>query len=153
VYRVDGLLCLIIEWEKDELYASVTGAQLPGSLRVDEALHMFIHDVQDYAIFLLDARGSVVTWNTGAELNMGYKEEEILGTHFSSFYGSEEIHCMEAERHLKTCLRQGRSVDEGWRWRKDGNQFWASSTMTALFKNDAHVGFGMIIRTLTELEP
>ncbi|KAJ3461090.1 hypothetical protein FSOLCH5_008644 [Fusarium solani] len=151
VHRDNELLCLIFEWEKSELYITIAdGGMIQSWLPIDDAFRILVQAVKDYAIFLLDTRGNVVTWNTGAELNKGYKKEEIVGKHFSIFYGEEDIQCRKPERELEICLREGRVEDEGWRYRKDGSRFWANVVITAVYKNDIHVGFGKVTRNLTE---
>ncbi|KAJ4020359.1 hypothetical protein NW761_014687 [Fusarium oxysporum] len=151
VHRDDELLCLMLEWEKVELHITVAdGGMTQSWLPIDDAFRILVQAVKDYAIFLLDTRGNVMTWNTGAELNKGYKKEEIIGKHFSTFYGEEDIRSRKPERELEICLREGRVEDEGWRYRKDGSRFWANVVITAIYKNDIHVGFGKVTRNLTE---
>ncbi|KAF4338260.1 histidine kinase tcsA [Fusarium beomiforme] len=151
VHKGDTLLCLVIEWEKAELHTTTVNGEITQSwLPIDDAFRILVHAVKDYAIFLLDTRGNVMTWNTGAELNKGYKKEEIVGKHFSTFYGEEDILSRKPERELEICLREGRVEDEGWRYRKDGSRFWANVVITAIYKNNIHVGFGKVTRNLTE---
>ncbi|KAG7408999.1 Two-component system protein A [Fusarium oxysporum f. sp. rapae] len=151
VHKGDELLCLVIEWEQAELHTSTVNGEMTQSwLPTDDAFRILVQAVKDYAIFLLDTRGNVMTWNTGAELNKGYKKEEIIGKHFSTFYGEEDIQSRKPERELEICLREGRVEDEGWRYRKDGSRFWANVVITAIYKNDMHVGFGKVTRNLTE---
>ncbi|KAH6953956.1 hypothetical protein BKA56DRAFT_237425 [Ilyonectria sp. MPI-CAGE-AT-0026] len=151
VHRDGQLLCLFLEWDKAELYVTVAdGGMTQSWLPIDDAFRILVQAVKDYAIFLLDTRGNVVTWNTGAELNKGYKKEEIVGKHFSIFYGEEDIRSRKPEMELEICLREGRVEDEGWRYRKDGSRFWANVIITAVYKNDIHVGFGKVTRNLTE---
>ncbi|KAH7202738.1 hypothetical protein BKA60DRAFT_161377 [Fusarium oxysporum] len=151
VHRDDELLCLILEWDKAELHITLPDGRIAQSwLPIDDTFRILIQDVKDYAIFLLDTSGNVMTWNTGAELNKGYKREEIIGKHFSTFYGEEDIRSRKPERELEICLREGRVEDEGWRYRKDGSRFWANVVITAIYKNDIHVGFGKVTRDLTE---
>ncbi|RKK74274.1 Two-component system protein A, partial [Fusarium oxysporum] len=151
VHRDDELLCLILEWDKAELHTTVAdGVMTQSWVPIDDAFRILVQAVKDYAIFLLDTRGNVMTWNTGAELNKGYKKEEIIGKHFSTFYSEEDIRSRKPERELEICLREGRVEDEGWRYRKDGSRFWANVVITAIYKNDIHVGFGKVTRNLTE---
>ncbi|KAH7471294.1 Two-component system protein A [Fusarium oxysporum f. sp. matthiolae] len=151
VHRDDELLCLILEWDKAELHTTVAdGVMTQSWLPIDDAFRILVQAVKDYAIFLLDTRGNVMTWNTGAELNKGYKKEEIIGKHFSTFYSEEDIRSRKPERELEICLREGRVEDEGWRYRKDGSRFWANVVITAIYKNEIHVGFGKVTRNLTE---
>jgi PAS domain S-box-containing protein len=100
---------------------------------VDEPqLHFcqLVQDVRDYAIFLLDVNGNVLTWNRGAEQIKGYRAEEILGRHISVFYPPEAIRDHKPQRGLETARSEGWFEEEGWRVRKDGSRFWASITTT-----------------------
>ncbi|KAF5639444.1 histidine kinase tcsA [Fusarium tjaetaba] len=151
VHKGDELLCLVIEWEQAGPHTTTVNGEITQSwLPIDDAFRILVQAVKDYAIFLLDTRGNVMTWNTGAELNKGYKKEEIIGKHFTKFYGEEDIQSRKPERELEICLREGRVEDEGWRYRKDGSRFWANVVITAIYKNDIHVGFGKVTRNLTE---
>ncbi|RKK43923.1 hypothetical protein BFJ69_g18346, partial [Fusarium oxysporum] len=79
VHRDDELLCLILEWDKAELHTTVAdGVMTQSWLPIDDAFRILVQAVKDYAIFLLDTRGNVMSWNTGAELSKGYKKEEII---------------------------------------------------------------------------
>jgi osomolarity two-component system sensor histidine kinase TcsA len=151
VHRDDELLRLILEWGKVERHTTFAdGGMTQSWLPIDDAFRVLVQAVKDYAIFLLDTRGNVMTWNIAAELNKGYKSEEIIGKHFSTFYGEEDIRSRKPERELEICLREGKVEDEGWRYRKDGSRFWANVVITAIYKNDIHVGFGKDTRNLTE---
>jgi PAS domain S-box-containing protein len=106
--------------------------------------------VKEYAIFMLDTEGCVVTWNEGAQLIKGYTADEIIGRHFSTFYTPEDIEAGKPTRELAEATQTGRVVDEGWRVRKDGSRFWANVTITALFDDDGALrGFGKVTRDLT----
>ncbi|KAI1278184.1 hypothetical protein F5Y07DRAFT_68462 [Xylaria sp. FL0933] len=147
----DTLLSLVLEWERVESKPGSAAIELTQNmLSVDETLGLLIRNVKDYAIFLLDTRGYVATWNTGAELLKRYKSEDIIGKHFSTFYGEEDIREGKPESKLEICLREGRVEDEGWRYRKDGTRFWANVVITAVYRNGVHVGFGKVTRDLTE---
>ncbi|KAL7811175.1 histidine kinase [Trichoderma aethiopicum] len=151
IFRGDQLLSLVLEWDEIEPGTAETrGEVIQHALSVDEVFRLLIQAVKDYAIFLLDTRGYVATWNTGAELLKGYKKEDIIGRHFSNFYGREDLDAGKPENELIVCLREGRVQDEGWRYRKDGSRFWANVTITAIYRNGVHVGFGKVTRDLTE---
>jgi PAS domain S-box-containing protein len=106
--------------------------------------------IKDYAIFILDSDGMVLTWNAGAELIKGYRAEEIVGKHFSVFYQPEAVAQKWPERELRAAAIEGRFEDEGWRVRKDGSRFWANVIITALRENDGKLtGFSKITRDLT----
>lgn len=128
-----------------------------GSERSEEDLEqtelrfrLFVESVSDYAIYMLNRNGRVVTWNAGAERFKGYKANEIIGKHFSIFYPPEDIQAGKAESHLAAATANGRMEDEGWRVRKDGSRFWVSATITALRnENGELIGFGKVTRDLT----
>src|SRR5256885_779910 len=114
------------------------------------SFRLLVDGVRDYAIFMLDGAGRVLTWNTGAEAIKGYAAEDILGQHFSVFYPAEAVARGEPQAHLDVALREGRVEDEGWRVRKDGSRFWADAIITAI--RDAAgvlIGFGKVTRDLT----
>jgi PAS domain S-box-containing protein len=114
----------------------------------------FIHlvaGVADYAIFLLDADGHVVSWNSGAERIKGYSADEIIGKHFSAFYPKDGIAKHEPEHALEAAARDGRFAEEAWRIRRDGSRFWANVTITALRGTDEKViGYLEITRDLSD---
>ena len=120
-------------------------------LRSEERFDLFVESVVDYAIFMLDPNGIVMTWNAGAQRAKGYTREEIVGRHFSVFYTPEAIAAGVPKRALETAAREGRFVDEGWRVRKDGTQFWASVVITPFRDESGQIrGFGKVTRDMTE---
>ena len=121
-----------------------------GSFRQsDERFRLLVESVKDYAIFMLDPDGRVMTWNAGAELIKGYHASEIIGEHFSRFYPPEAGDFPAHE--LRVAAAEGRFEDEGWRVRKDGSRFWANVVITALYGPDKRlVGFAKVTRDLTE---
>jgi PAS domain S-box-containing protein len=118
----------------------------------EERFRLLVDGILDYAIFMLDPDGRVVSWNGGAERIKGYRAEEIVGQHFSSFYAHEDVASGKPGRELEIAARDGRYAEEGWRVRKDGGRFWASVTITALRNSRGQLqGFGKVTRDLTEL--
>jgi len=89
----------------------------------------------------LDPDGRVVSWNEGATAIKGYEPDEILGEHFSTFYTEADRDAGVPERNLRQATESGSVEDEGWRVRKDGSEFWANVTITAVYDDDgAHLG-------------
>ncbi|HYL88492.1 MAG TPA: PAS domain S-box protein [Burkholderiales bacterium] len=120
-------------------------------LGLEDPLKLLVESVQDYAIFLLDRAGHIVTWNPGAQRIKGYSASDILGKHFSVFYPKEALDRKWPQRELELAAQEGRIEDEGWRVRKDGSLFWASVAITALRDTKGEVrGFAKITRDLTE---
>jgi PAS domain S-box-containing protein len=116
-----------------------------------EQFRQLVLSVHDYAIFLLDPGGHVVTWNRGAEHTKGYAAEEIVGQHFSVFYPDEDREARHPQHELEIAERDGRYEEEGWRVRKDGSRFWANVVITAVRDRDGTlIGFAKITRDLTE---
>jgi PAS domain S-box-containing protein len=119
--------------------------------RSEEQFRLLVEGVRDFAIFMLDPEGRVVTWNLGAEQITGYTAREILGEAFSRFYPEEQIHRKWPNYLLEAAKSAGRIEDEGWRIRKDGSRFWGSVTITALYDDDGGLrGFAKVTRDLTE---
>ena len=116
-----------------------------------ELLQLLVESVVDYAIFVLDTEGNVVTWNPGAQRIKGWTQEEIIGRHFSVFYPPDDIDARKPWNELAVAAEVGRVSDEGWRMRKDGSRFWADVVITALRDPDGNlVGFAKVTRDLTE---
>jgi PAS domain S-box-containing protein len=112
---------------------------------------LLISRVKDYAIFALDPRGYILTWNAGAQHLKGYTPEEAIGKHFSIFYPESDIRSGKLERELHIAATTGEYEEEGWRLRKDGSRFWANVLITAM--RDDHgtlIGFAKVTRDLTE---
>ena len=112
---------------------------------------LLVSSVVDYAIFMLDPAGIVVTWNEGAQRIKGYRSDEIVGRHFSVFYPTDDARNRKPDWELEVAKREGRYEEEGWRIRKDGTRFWANVIITALRDEKGHLlGFGKVTRDLTE---
>jgi PAS domain S-box-containing protein len=126
--------------------------QMRQSLLESEArFHLLIDNIKDYAIFMLDPEGYITTWNLGAAQIKGYQAEQIVGRHFSIFYSAADQERGKPARGLETARREGRFLDEGWRVRKDGSEFWASVVITAIYDHAGQLlGFGKVTRDLTE---
>jgi PAS domain S-box-containing protein len=126
--------------------------QIEDELRQAEARHrLLIDSIQDYAIYMLDPVGRIVSWNSGAERLKGYRAEEIIGRNFSCFFTPEDRTLGKPEVELYIATTAGRYAEEGWRVRKDGAHFWASVVITAV--RDAHgqlLGFAKVTRDVTE---
>jgi PAS domain S-box-containing protein len=115
--------------------------------RSEEMFRLLVAAVGEYAIFMLDVDGTVISWNTGARRIKGYTDEEVIGRHFRVFYPASERASGRPERNLEVALREGSFTDLGWRLRKDGTQFWASVVITPVYDDSgAHIGFAKVTR-------
>jgi PAS domain S-box-containing protein len=143
------------EIERRALVEEGLTSQLDASRREtagsDAMLRLLVESVRDYAIFILDSRGNVATWNAGAQRIKGYAAAEIIGRHFSTFYPEADVRAGKCDMELEVAAREGRFEDEGWRVRKDGSRFWANVIITALRDATGNlIGFGKVTRDLTE---
>ena len=117
----------------------------------EEQFRILVGGVTDYAIYMLDPIGKVISWNAGAERIKGYKPEEIIGNHFSRFYLPEEVEAGAPANALNIARDAGRFEKEGWRLRKDGTRFWAHVVIDPITDDDGDVvGFAKITRDITE---
>ena len=130
----------------DRPFTDVTALQ-QSLLRSEQRFRLFVDQVVDYALFMLDERGIVVSWNRGAERLKGYTADEIIGQHFSRFYTEEDRQAGKPDLMLERATRKGRVEDEGWRVRKDGSRFWADVVITAVHDEAGRsIGFAKVTR-------
>jgi PAS domain S-box-containing protein len=124
-----------------------------GAASADQ-FRLLVDAVRDYAIFLLDPEGHVVSWNAGAERIKGYTADEILGQHFSRFYEPDAVAAGVPAQMLARAAAEGRHQARGWRVRKDGGRFYAQVTLTALLDGQGQLtGYAKITQDVTaELE-
>ena len=117
----------------------------------EERFRLLVSSVRDYAIFMLDPQGRVVSWNEGAERINGYTADEIIGRHFSAFYPAADVASGKTKWELEIAAKDGKYEEEGWRVRKDGSSFWASVLITAVRNHQGKlIGFAKVTRDLTE---
>ncbi|MBA2715054.1 MAG: PAS domain S-box protein [Rubrobacteraceae bacterium] len=116
----------------------------------EERFRLFVENVSDYAIFMLNPEGCVVSWNEGAERIQGYKAAEVNGEHFSVFYAGEDVERGLPEEELRVAAAEGRFEEEGLRVRKDGTSFQADVVITALRDEANNLrGFSQVTRDIT----
>ena len=131
--------------------ASRRGAEPDPALRVRaDDVRLWVANVRDYAMLMLDPAGRVIGWNAGAERIKGYRAEEIIGRSFAVFYPPEELERGEPTRDLAEASAAGHVEYEGWRLRQDGTRFWADVVITAVFDDTGAVrGYGKATRDAT----
>jgi PAS domain S-box-containing protein len=117
----------------------------------EEKYRLLLDGIEDYAIFMIDPQGQIVSWNAGAERIKGYKAEEIIGRNFSCFFPQQDIECGRPEEVLRLTAAYGRHEEQGMRVRKDGSRFVASVTFTALRDRNGNLrGFSEFSHDLSE---
>jgi PAS domain S-box-containing protein len=117
----------------------------------EERFRLLVERVKDYAIFMLDPHGYVISWNSGAERISGYETMEIIGRHFSCFYPPEDVNKSKPDTGLKIAAVHGVFEEEGLRLRKNGSVFWANVNITTIRDDEGKLkGFSNITRDITE---
>ena len=118
----------------------------------EERFRLLVEDIEDYAIFMLDPKGKIVSWNRGAEGIKGYPAQEIIGQSIEKFYTPEDLAQGMPAQILATARATGHYTGEGWRVRRDGSRFWASVVVTALYEEQSGElrGFAKVTSDITE---
>ena len=117
----------------------------------EERFRLLVDGVTDYAIYMLDREGIVISWNTGAQRIKGYTREEIVGKHFSCFFVPQDIEANKPWEELSTVRKTGRVEEEGWRVKKNGERFWARVVVTPLYDSAGHMrGFAKVTQDLSD---
>ncbi|MEO9129693.1 MAG: PAS domain S-box protein [Sphingomonas sp.] len=134
----------------DNIAGSAIAEPRDTSLLADE-LSLLIDGATNYAIYMLDPEGHVTIWNRGAERIKGWTQAEIVGQHFSVFYPPEDVAAGKPQADLDRASAEGRVEEESWRLRRNGSEFLASVTITALrYHAGALRGFGKVVRDITD---
>lgn len=116
-----------------------------------ELLYQLVESVKDYAIFVADLDGKIVSWNIGAQKIFGYSADEVIGRDARMLFTKEDRADGVPEKEMQTAREKGCAEDERWHVRKDGSCFFASGVQTALYDEDGkQTGYAKIARDLTE---
>jgi PAS domain S-box-containing protein len=117
----------------------------------DQQMRSILESVRDYAIYLLDSDGYILTWSPGGERIKGYTADDIVGKHFSRFFTLEDVERDHPAELMRLAAARGRFEEEGWRVRKDGSRFWADSILTAIRDSSGTVtGYAKVTRDFTD---
>jgi PAS domain S-box-containing protein len=117
----------------------------------ERQFRLLVDSVADYAIFMLDTDGRIVTWNSGAARIKVYDAGEIIGHDHSRFYTEEDRANGLPATALATARERGRHEADGWRVRKEGGRFWANVVVEAIRGDDGQlIGFSKVTRDITE---
>jgi PAS domain S-box-containing protein len=116
----------------------------------ERSFGLLVDSVTDYALYMLDPSGRVISWNSGARRIKGYEAAEIIGKNFECFYSEQDRTAGIPAAGLRTAAQEGRLETEGWRLRKDGSRFWANVIIDAIRTDGQLVGYAKITRDITE---
>ena len=116
----------------------------------ERSFQLLVESVTDYALYMLDPTGRVISWNSGAKRIKGYEAADIIGKNFECFYSEQDRAAGVPAAGLRTAAREGRLETEGWRLRKDGTRFWANVIIDAITSDGHLVGYAKITRDITE---
>jgi diguanylate cyclase (GGDEF)-like protein/PAS domain S-box-containing protein len=146
-----ALLCVFSIFLLLKLLGIAPRVQASSNSVDEEKFRLLVQGVTDYAIYMLDPKGYVTNWNTGAERAKGYTEVEIVGQHYSGFYTPEERLAGLPAANLKIAAEVGKYEGEDWRLRKDGTRLWAHVVIDAIRAEDGELlGFAKTTRDRTE---
>lgn len=121
------------------------------SLQRDELLQLIIENVRDYAIFVQDTNGLIMSWNPGVEHILGYGEKEFVGRHVSVIFTPEDIENGEVEKEMKVAASEGRAENRRWRVCKNGSRFWVNGLLMPLNDRNGNLrGYAKILRDDSE---
>lgn len=119
--------------------------------RTEDNYRKAIEDIRDFAIFMIGTDGIITNWNLGAQLILGYSEEEIIGKDAARFFTPEDRAKDIPQKEMSTAAMSGRAEDERWHLRRDGSRFWASGVMTPVRNPEGKlIGFSKVMRDMTE---
>ncbi len=130
--------------------AALAESAQPPLSHAERSFAQLVQSVTDYAIYMLDTEGRIVSWNLGAQRIKGYDEAEVINTHFSRFYTPQDQQAGLPQAGLRTAASAGRMEAEGLRVRKDGSRFWASVVIDAIYDQGRLIGFAKVTRDVTE---
>ncbi|MBT2188345.1 PAS domain-containing sensor histidine kinase [Sphingobium nicotianae] len=115
-----------------------------------DELGLLIDGAHGYAIYMLDPEGRVTIWNRGAERLKGWTEREVIGQDCAIFYPADAAKAGKPAADLQRAREQGKYEEDDWRLRKDGSEFLAHVSITALRDEQGALrGFGKVVRDAT----
>lgn len=126
-------------------------SKLQSPVHTDAAYRLLVENLEDYAVFMMDAQGKITTWNKGAERQFGYSEEEVIGKNFSIIFTKEDKKLGIPQKELKEAVSKGRADDERQHVHKDGKVFWCSGVVVKFEDSSGKfIGMSKIVRDISE---
>ncbi len=123
----------------------------PQSSEIEQSYRSLVENIKDYAIFMLDKKGKITSWDQGGVKLFGYERAEIIGKKFSLLFSKEDAKSGRPDKDMATAIEETRHLDEREYARKDGTRFWSSGVLTSTRdKKGVHQGFSKIMRNVTE---
>ncbi len=119
-------------------------------LKDSDSYSLFIESIKDFAVFIVDPKGIVLSWNHGIQNVLGYTPEETIGKPYSTFYRTAKSAKRYMENEMAIAKQEGRYEDEGWRLTKTGKEIWANSVLTPVYKDGKLIGFTKLVQDLTQ---
>ncbi|HUR45349.1 MAG TPA: chemotaxis protein CheB [Candidatus Saccharimonadales bacterium] len=117
----------------------------------EERMRLILESARDYAIFTIDLKQRINSWNSGAQKAFGYTEQEILGQPGDITFVPEDRESGVPERERAKAREAGRAENERWHIRKDGSRFYGSGLVMPLKDGSGDIiGFLKIMRDLTQ---
>jgi PAS domain S-box-containing protein len=143
-------MCLLYKTGKEQIALQVKTSTLNSSVN-DDIYRLLIAQVEEYAIFMVDPNGYIISWNAGAEILFGFSDDEIIGKHISVFYIDAQIRTGEALNNLNNTLKNASTNVQGLRVKKDGAIFWVDDVFNTIYDDECKLaGFAVITRDISE---
>jgi len=143
---------VLLENISKQIQSAIDNAQKAEALfRSEEHNRLLIDNVKDYAIIMLDVDGFIESWNSGAERLTGYKEDEIVGKEFTTFYFPDDIESEIPSQGLLLASHENSSEHDVWIIKKDKTSFWANVIINSLRDKDGDlIGYSVAMHDITE---
>ena len=105
-----------------------------------------VRQISEYAMFMIDPDGLLVSWNLGVENLFGYTEQEWLGQHASIIFTPAQQAMDVCQSEMRKALEAGSATDIRWHIRKDGTEFFANGFMNSIRDDSGRlIGFTKIL--------
>jgi PAS domain S-box-containing protein len=116
------------------------------NLQAADLYRMQVREMRNYAMFMLDPRGIISSWNAGVEHLLGYSEKEWIGQHAAIIFTPEENAVEVCESEMQLANETGSATDIRWHRHKNGTKFFANGFMNALHDEQGQlIGYAKIM--------
>lgn len=119
--------------------------------QIEQSYRSLVESIKDYAIFMMDKKGIIVSWDQGGVKLFGYHRDKIVGKNFSVLFTSNDIKKGTPETDMAMAIEKGQRLDEREYRRANKTKFWSSGVLTSTRdKEGTHQGFSKIMRDVTQ---